>query len=143
MDLKRTEAKITISKVIELTNSKDKGMTAKIMAQKGSSKLTPDQNGKAALSGASRFLTFSGTPAFEKVGAKIKRVSVSFNNKNGMKIGYTATFFLEYIKLSVLGGFFYLEELITSHSGLLRQATYALKGKNHTTDIEIQKNMGH
>ena len=32
MDLKRTEAKVTIAKFIELAYSKDKGLTAKIMA---------------------------------------------------------------------------------------------------------------
>lgn len=86
MDIKRTEAKITIAKLIELAYSKDKGMTVKIMAQKGSAKLTVDQNGKATLSGSAGILTFSGTPVFEKIGAKIKRVSVSFNKKDGMKV---------------------------------------------------------
>lgn len=52
MDIKRTEAKITIAKLIERAYSKDKGMTVKIMAQKGSAKLTVDQNGKATLSGS-------------------------------------------------------------------------------------------
>ena len=34
MDLKRTEAKITIAKLLELAYSQDKGLTVKIMAQK-------------------------------------------------------------------------------------------------------------
>src|SRR5690625_6193307 len=88
------------------------------MAKKGNAQLSVDQNGNATLSGSAGILTFSGTPVLEKVGAKIKRVSVNFNNKDGMKVGYTATFDLEYIKLSVLGDFD-LEELITSCSGLL------------------------
>ena len=142
MDFKRTEAKITIAKFIELAYSKDKGMTAKIMAKKGSAKLTVDQNGKATLSGSAGVLTFSGTPVLEKIGAKIKRVSVTFNNKEGMKIGYTATFDLEYITLSVFGDFD-LEELITSCSGLLCQAARALKGRHHAYDMELQKIMGH
>ncbi len=68
MDLKRTEAKITIAKLIELAYSKDKGMTVKIMAKKGNAKLTVDQNGNATLSGSVGILTFSGTPVLEKAG---------------------------------------------------------------------------
>lgn len=142
MDLKRTEAKITVAKLIELAYSKDKGMTVKIMAQKGSAKLTVDQDGKATLSGSAGILTFSGTPVLEKVEAKIKRVSVSFNNKDEMKVGYTATFDLEYIKLSIIGDFD-LEELITSCSGLLCRAARELKGRHHAYDMELQKIMGH
>jgi len=139
---KRTEAKVTIARLIELAYSKDKGMTVKIMAKKGSAKLAVDQNGNATLSGSAGILTFSGTPALEKVGAKIKRVSISFNNKDGMNIGYAATFDLEYMKLSVLGNFD-LEELITSCSGILCKAARALKGRHHAYEMELQKIMGH
>ena len=75
MDLNRTEAKITVAKLIELAYSKDKGMTVKIMAQKGNAKLTVDQNGKATLSGSAGFVTFSGTPALQQIGAKIKELA--------------------------------------------------------------------
>ncbi len=34
MDLKRAEAKLTIAKILQLAYSKNKGMTAKIMAKK-------------------------------------------------------------------------------------------------------------
>jgi len=142
MDFKKTEAKITIAKLIELAYSKDKGMTANIIAKKGSATLTINQNGYATLSGSAGILTFSGTPVLEKIGVKIKRVSVSFNNKDGMKVGYTATFDLEYIKLSVLGEFD-LEELITSCSGLLCQAARAIKGRHHAYDMELKKIMGY
>lgn len=142
MDFRKTEARITIAKFIELAYSKDKGMTAKILAKKGNAKLTVDQNGNATLSGSAGILTFSGTPVLEKIGVKIKRVSINFNNKGGMKVGYTATFDLEYIKLSVLGDFD-LEELITSCSGLLCQAARALKGRNHAYEMELKKIMGY
>jgi len=142
LNLKRTEAKITIAKLIELAYSEDKGMTVKIMAQKDNVKLTVDQNGNAALSGSAGMLTFNGAPVLDKIGAKIKRVSVNFNNKDGMKIGYTATFDLEYIKLSVFGDFD-LEELITSCSGLLCQAARGLKRRNHAYEMELQQIMGH
>ncbi len=53
------------------------GMTAK----KGGTKLTVDQNGKATFSGTAGIITSNGSPVLDKIGAKIKRVSVSFNNK--------------------------------------------------------------
>lgn len=142
MDFKRSEAKITIAKLIELAYSKDKEMTVKLMAQKGGAKLTVDQDGNATLSGSAGILTFSGTPVLEKIGAKIKRVSVSFEHNEGMKVNYTATFDLEYIKLSVLGDFD-LEALITSCSGILCQAARALKGRNQAYDMELQRIMGY
>ena len=142
MDLKRTEAKITIAKFLELAYSKDKGMTVKIMAKKGGARLTVDQNGKATLSGTAGIVTFSGSPVLEKIGAKIKRVSVSFNNKGGMNVGYSATFDLAYMKLTVMGDFD-LEKLITSCSGLLCRAARALKGRHHAYDMELQRIMGH
>lgn len=142
MDLKRTETKITIAKFLELAYSKDKGMTVKIMAKKGGARLTIDQNGKATLSGTAGIVTFSGSPVLDKIGATIKRVSVSFNNKGGMNVGYNATFDLEYMKLTVMGDFD-LEKLITSCSGLLCRAARALKGRHHAYDMELQKIMGY
>lgn len=142
MDLTRTEAKITIAKLIELAYSRNEGMTVKIIATAGNAELTVDQNGNATLSGSAGILTFSGTPVLEQMGTKIKRVSVSFSNKDGMIVGYTATFDLEYIKLSVFGDFD-LEKLITSCSGLLCNAARALKGRHHAYDMELQKIMGY
>jgi len=142
MDLKRTEAKITIAKFLELAYSKDKGMTVKILAKKGGARLTIDQNGKATLSGSAGIVTFSGTPVLERIGAKIKRVHVTFNNKGEMNVGYTATFDLEYIKLTVMGDF-NLEKLITSCSGLLCRAARALKGRHQSYEMELQKIMGY
>ena len=87
MALKRAEAKITVAKFIELAYSKDKCITSKIMAKKGNVKLTVDQNGKATLSGSAGMLTFSGAPVLQRIGAKVKRVSVNFNNEDGMNEG--------------------------------------------------------
>ena len=59
-----------------------------------------------------------------------------------MKVGYSATFDLEYMKLSVMGDFD-LEKLITSCYGLLCRAARALQGKHHAYDMELQKIMGY
>ncbi|CAM4466469.1 hypothetical protein [Shewanella livingstonensis] len=42
MSITRAEVKITVAKLIEASYSKDKGLTTKIMAEKGSFKLTVD-----------------------------------------------------------------------------------------------------
>jgi hypothetical protein len=141
MDFNRAEAKITIAKIIEIAYSKDKEMTAKILAKKGGAQLSVDQNGNATLSGSAGFLTFSGTPVLETLGTKIKRISVSFNNTDGQRIGYTASFDLEYLKLSVSGNFD-LKELITTCSGLLCIAARHTQGRHHAYDMELQRIMG-
>ncbi len=141
MDLKRTEAKITIAKFLELAYSEDNEMTVKIIAKKGGSKLTIDQNGNAILSSSVGIVRFSGTPVLNKIGAKIKRVSVFFSKQDAMNVGYTATFDLEYMKLSVSGDFD-LEKLITSCSGLLCEAARLLKGRHRDYDKELQGIMG-
>lgn len=141
MEIKRTEAKITIAKLIELAYSTDKEMTFKILAKKGNAQLSIDQNGNATLSGSAGFVTFSGAQVLETLGVKFKRISISFNNSDGQNIGYTATFNLEYLKLSVSGSFD-LKELITSCSGLLCGAARALQGKHQAYDLELQRIMG-
>ena len=141
MNFKRAEAKITVAKFIELAYSKDKGMTTQILAKKGNITLTVDQSGNAKLSGSAGILTFSGTSVLDEIGAKIKRVNVDFDNQDGMVIGYTATFDLEYMRISIIGNF-NLEELITSCSGLLCQAAKTLKGRYHAYDMELQRIMG-
>jgi len=142
MALSGAEAKITIAKFLELAYSENKGMTVKIMANKAGAKLTIDQSGKATLTGTAGTVTFTGSPVLERIGVKIKHVSVAFNNKGGTNIGYRATFDLLYMKLTVMGDFD-LEELITSCSGLLCRAARALKGRHHAYDLELQKIMGH
>lgn len=137
----RSEAKVTVAKLLELAYSKDKGLTVKIMAQKGSAKLTVDQDGKATLSGSAGVLTFDGDPALKEIGADVSRVSVSFTNQDAMKIGYNATFHAGIATMSAAGSFD-LETLITSCSGLLCQAARAMKGRNRAYDQELQKIMG-
>ena len=142
MDLKRAEVKVTVAKFLEVAYSQDKGMTTKIMAQKGSAKLTVDQNGNATLSGSAGILTFSGKPVLDKIGVKIKRVSVDFTNEDGRKIGYRATISLYEIAGITVIGEFDLEALITSCSGLLCQAARALKGRHQVYEMELQRIMG-
>lgn len=142
MDIKRAELKVSIAKLIELAYSTDNELTVKLMAKSGNAKLTVDQNGKATLSGAAGNLTFSGSPALEQIGAKIKRVSVSFSRGNDNAVKYSATFSLAIISMSVSGEFD-IEALILSCSGLLCRAARALKGRNQALEHEYQQIMGH
>jgi len=122
--------------------SEDKGLTAKIVASKGAFKLTVDENGNGTLSSTVGKVTFSGSPVIEKIGAKIKMVSVTFSPGEDKKVKYHATFDLKVAKLSVSGGFD-MEELITSCSGLLCKAEKAMKGRHQAYELELQRIMGH
>ncbi len=137
MSFNNIEAKITVAKLFELAYSKNKGMTARIVAKKGSAKLTIDQNGKAVLSNSAGMVVFSGGPVLKKIGAKVKRVNIMFSNEDGMNIGYNATFDLEVGKV-IVSGKFDLEELILSCSGLLCKAARAMKGRNLAYEKELK-----
>lgn len=142
MELTKTEAKITVAKLLELAYSKDDGLTTKVLAQSGNATLIVDDNGRATLSGSAGIVTFSGSPVIEKIGVKVKRVSVNFSNEEGMAVGYTATFELMYLKLLV-SGTFDLEALITSCTGLLCRAARALNGRHKAYDNELREIMGY
>ncbi|MBL1277713.1 MAG: hypothetical protein COB30_016660 [Ectothiorhodospiraceae bacterium] len=140
MSIKRSELKVTIAKLMVLAYSKDQGLTTQIMAQKGKAKLTVNQNGKVTLSGAAGSFTFSGAPVLENIGVAIRRIRVNFSNEGGMKVGYSATFTLEIISLTVSGSFD-MEALITECSGFLCIAVRALKGRNKSLEMKIKKIM--
>ena len=141
MDLKRSEVRVAVAKLLMLAYSEDEGLTTAIMAKKGNARLIINQNGKATLSGAAGILTFCGKPALEKLGVAIKRVKVNFSNEGNMTVGYSATFTLEIISMTVKGRFD-LEALITSCSGLVCQAARAFRRRNRTLDMELKKIMG-
>ena len=141
MSISKSELRVTIAKVIALAYSSDGEMTLKILSEKGSARISVDQNGHATLSGSAGFLTFSGRPALEEVGVKIKRINVNFANHDGMKVGYTAAADLGSIQVSVVGSFD-LESMITSCSGWLCQAARALRGRSEVHNRELQRAMG-
>jgi len=141
MNMSRSEVKITIEKLLEVAYSENKGLTTKILAVKGKAKLTVDQSGRATLTGTVGAFSFSGSPVLSKIGVKIKRVTVNFENKGSMKVGYTATFTHAFVSLNV-SGTFDLDELITSCSGFLCQAARALKNRHKAYEMELQLIMG-
>ncbi|CAA0118124.1 Uncharacterised protein [BD1-7 clade bacterium] len=129
MSISRSELKVTLAKLLELSYSADSGLTSEIMLEKGGAKLTVDNQGNASLSAEAGVVTFSGKPVLEQVGVKVKRISADFTNEEGMGNGYTVTADLAIISISTAGSFD-LEELITSCSGFLCRAAKALQG-NH------------
>jgi len=141
MNPSNSELKITIAKLIEVAYSTNKGVTTKIVREKGNFKLTVDQNGQALLTGKAGSLTFSGETALKTIGTKIKRVSINFSKGEDDSVDYKATFSLEIISMSV-GGSFDIEELITSCSGMLCKAAKAMKQRNMLYETELKKIMG-
>lgn len=132
-----TEAKITVGKLFERAYSENKGATVRIVAKKGSAKLTIDQDGKAILSNTAGVVIFSGNPVLNKIGIKIKRVNIIFSNEDGMNIGYKATF--DFVAGGVaVSGKFNLEKLILSCSGLLCKAARTMKNRHLSYERELQ-----
>jgi len=114
--VKTAKIKLTIAKLIEIAYTTDNKLTASILSQKGSAKLTVDRHGNATLSNSAGIVTFKGSPALDSVGLKIKSVSVNFTNQDGMEIGYTAAVDVKAMTVMVSGSFD-LEKMITSCSG--------------------------
>ncbi len=139
----RAEVKITIAKLVELAYSQDKGLTTKIVREKGNFKLTVNQDGKATLSGSAGILTFSGDTALSGLGAKIKNVSIMFSHGDGNNVNYTAMYSFSGAANISLSGSFDIEELILSCSGFLCRAARALKGRNAAYEMELKKIMGY
>lgn len=140
MSMTRTDIKVTIAKLIEVAYSKDKGLTGKIVRSKGGFKLTVDQSGEATLSATAGVLTFSGSSTLEKIGIKIKFITVVFSSGVGHKVNYHASFDLKVAKISISGSFD-IEDLILSCSGLLCIAARAMKGRHKAYELELQKIM--
>ncbi len=137
----RTELRITIAKLIEVAYSEDKGVTTKIVREKGSFKLTVDQDGNARLSSKVGIVNFSAGETLDRVGANIKSVSVNFSADEGGEIKYTAIIDIKMAKIAISGKFD-IEALITSCSGILCHAAKSLKGRHEAYEMELQKIMG-
>lgn len=135
------EVKIAVGRLIELAYEKNKGLTASILAQKGTAKLTVSSDGTAILSNSVGIITFSGNPALKQIGTKIKFLSVGFENRDGMDIQYKAGVKVGLGTISV-SGTFNLEKLITSCSGLLCNAARALKNQRSERDRALEEIMG-
>lgn len=92
------------------------------------------------LSGSAGVLRFSASPALASIGIHLQRISVSFVNRDGGKVGYSATFNLEVISITVMDEFD-LEALITACSGLLCQAARVMKGRHKAYERELERIM--
>ncbi len=137
--INKGKIKLTIAKLIELSIDTDRKTTIAILKKKGVAKITVDQNGKVTLTGSGKLLTFSGDPALEKMGIKVKRMTINLSNLDGMNVGYTASISGPYGVSLSLSGSFNLERLIMACTGLLCSAARALKNR----DKQLQEAMGY
>jgi len=137
------EVKLTIGKLIEVAYSQDKGMTTKIVMEKGPFKLTVDEGGNAELTGKAGIVRFSGSPTLEKIGIALNRMTVNFSGAENGDVTYTAGIRVRDGVGIAVHGTFNIVELITSCSGLLCQAARFLKGRNPALDAEMQQIMGY
>lgn len=137
------EVKLTIAKLIEVAYSQDKGMTTRIVMEKGPFRLAVDENGQAELTGKTGIVRFSGGTALKKVGIAFKRMTVNFSGGENGDVNYTAGVSIVGGVGMAVNGSFNVVDLITSCSGLLCQAARHLKSGNLAVDTEMQRIMGH
>lgn len=136
----RTQLKLTIAKLIELSIDTNKDAAVKIILGKKPFRLTVDQNGHAVLSSQLGTLSFKGSPALEEIGIDVGLVSVNFSrsDEDDKTINYTGAIKVGIATVSISGSFD-VEQLILSCSGLLCIAARALKGRTkliHNKELE-------
>jgi hypothetical protein len=136
------EVKLTIAKLIEVAYSTNKGMTTKIVMQKGAFRLRLDEEGNAELTSTVGSVQFIGGPTLEKIGVSVRRMSVNFSGNENGDVHYTASVGVKITTFTVSGDF-NIVDLITSCSGLLCQAARLLKGRNPAIEAEMQRIMGY
>lgn len=105
MELRQSEARITIARILELAYSENQELTVKILANSPNPKLTVKGNGKAALADRSQVVSFNALPALEKSRVPIRLISMDFEQIHGMQVSYAAIFNTEEQMLTVNGSF--------------------------------------
>jgi hypothetical protein len=140
--LTNAEVKLIIAKLIDVAYSKDKGVTTKIVMDKGLFKMTMDADGNVALSGKGGYLRFSGKPALEQIGVAMKRLTVNFVAGQNGNVHFIAGINLKITTFTVSGDF-NIVDLITACSGLLCQAARLVKVRNSAAELELKRVMGY
>jgi hypothetical protein len=144
MELTDVEAKVAIAKLIEVAYSTDKGMTTKIVMDKGTFKLTLDEDGNAELTGKAGPVRFVGGPELRKMGLNVGAMSIMFTGDESGDVRFFGSVGPKGKVGLTVSGKVNIVELITTCSGLLCQAARLLKGaSNPALDIEYRRHMGY
>lgn len=138
-EISKAELKLTVAKLVELSMDSNKEVTVALLRKKGIATIKVDQDGKVTVTGSGKVVSFSGDPALSKLSVKIKRMSVTFSNMDGMRVGYNVSVTGPYGVAASLSGSVDLEELILACSGFLCQSARAMKNR----DQQMQKAMGY
>lgn len=135
----RAQLKVSVARFLELAYRKDQGITAYLVRDAGTARLSIDSRGNARLSGTTGVVTFSASDLVRQIGFSLRAVSVSFRSGNADDLRYTATYrFAGIASLSVSGGID-VEALITACSGWLCRAARALGRRREAIDRKIQR----
>lgn len=115
-------------------------MTAAIVYSGSNYSISVDQTGQARLVGTvGDSLVFSGNPALEGLGLKLRRATVNFRSGSDGAFEYTGSFdFAIGTRISVSGSIDVFE-LIQSCSGLVCKAARFLSGRNARIEHELQQ----
>lgn len=134
------KAKAVILKAVELSYSKEDGLSMKGQIKKGPIKMTIDKSGNITVSGKVSRLSLNGSPKLKALGANFKKIEVTFSEKENGDIEYNGW-------VSVLGGngkfgiegSFDLEKLILDR-GFLKSAYDPVKNRQKQLDEALGEN---
>ncbi len=134
------QVKVTIAKLIQLAYDTDGDVTAAIVYSGSNYSIIVDQTGQVRLVGSvGDSLVFSGSPALDGLGLRLRRATVSFSSGSDGAFDYTGSFdFAIGTRISVSGSIDVFE-LIQSCSGLVCIAARFLSGRDAQIEHELQQ----
>lgn len=138
----QAELRLTVAKLIEVSYRRNEGLTTTLVKEVGKVKLSVDHNGRATLSGTAGVVAFSGDDALKQIGAVIRGVTVVMNVDDQGVIQYQGSVRLGVTSVIVRGSID-VEKLLTACSGILCQATRAMKSRSEHVDRELRRALGN
>lgn len=127
---------LTVARLIELSYAKNEGLTASIIREVGSAKISVNTDGSATLSGQAGAVTYLASDAIKELGVQASRIGIAMAIDEEGQLEYTARFFIGAMVLTARGTID-VEQLILSCSGFLCRAARALQGRTRTVDAEL------
>lgn len=131
----RAKIKVSIGRILELSYSKNEGVTKSLVTGSKNFKVKINEDGKVKVDGSAGVVTFNGDPALQGLGAKLKAASVTFKEGDDGDIAYDASYHFYGAGSITLSGSFDPFELIQACSGWLCRAARAINADSRKDKI--------
>lgn len=131
----RAKIKVSIGKILELSYSKNEGVTKGLVTGTKNFKVKINEDGKVKVYGSAGVVTFNGDSALQGLGAKLKAASITFREGEGEEVVYDASYHFYGAGSITLSGSFDPFELIQACSGWLCRAAKAINADRRKDKI--------